>query len=126
MNPFTYDAIPGRVVFGAGSIDRLAAEADVLGARRVMLIASEYESGMADRAGAILGDRIVGRFTDVVQHVPAAKAAASIETATELGADGSLKYLSIVRNLLFALTPGEQRRYEKRCNYPGETDRTHN
>jgi maleylacetate reductase len=88
MNPFTYDAIPGRVVFGTGSIDRLAAEADVLGARRLMLIASDYESGIADRAAAILGDRIVGRFTDVVQHVPAAKAATAIETAKELGADG--------------------------------------
>ena len=81
MKPFTYDAIPGRVVFGVGNLGRLAAEADLLGARRIMLIASEYESDLADEASEILGDHAVGRFTDVVQHVPVAKAAAAIEIA---------------------------------------------
>ncbi len=88
MNHFTYDAIPGRVVFGAGSRERLAAELDVLDARRIMIIASEYEAALADEAATILGDHVAGRFSDVVQHVPAEKAAAAVATAKELGADG--------------------------------------
>ncbi len=87
MNPFTYDAIPGRVVFGAGSVDQLAVEVDALGSQRAMVIASQYEAGLADRASDVLGDRVAGRFTDVVQHVPAEKAAAAIAMAKELDAD---------------------------------------
>lgn len=88
MKHFTYDAIPGRVVFGNGSLERLAAETDVLDTRRIMLIAAEEESGLADEAAAILGDHAVGRFSGVAQHVPADKAAEAIRLAEELDADG--------------------------------------
>lgn len=85
--PFVYDAIPGRVVFGAGSRHRLAAEASALGAQRVVLVASTYEDELAADVAAVLGDLVVGRFSDVVQHVPVAKAAAAVELTRDLGAD---------------------------------------
>ncbi len=78
MNGFTYDAIPGRVVFGAGSRARLADELDELGARRVVVIASGYEDALADEVATLIGDRFVGRFRDVVQHVPVAGAATAV------------------------------------------------
>ena len=44
MKSFTYDALPGRVIFGPGaSRQRLAEEVDRLGARRLLLIATERE-----------------------------------------------------------------------------------
>jgi maleylacetate reductase len=85
--PFTYDAIPGRVVFGPGSRHRLADEARALGATRILLVASTYEDELATDVAGVLGDLVVGRFDDVAQHVPVAKAAAAVELARELDAD---------------------------------------
>ena len=84
---FTYDAIPGRVVFGPGSRRHLADEARALGVRRVLLVASPYEDELAADVAAILGDLVVGRFSDVVQHVPVAKAADAVAQTRELAAD---------------------------------------
>lgn len=90
MNGFTYDAIPGRVVFGAGSRGRLADELDALGARRVVVIASGDEDALADEVATLIGDRFAGRFSDVAQHVPVAKAAAAVATVEEADADAVL------------------------------------
>ncbi len=84
---FTYDAVPGRVVFGVGSRSRLADEAREAGARRVLLVASGYEDALAADVADVLGDLVVGRFSDVVQHVPVAKAAAAVEMTHELDVD---------------------------------------
>ncbi len=85
--PFTYDAIPGRVVFGPGVRHRLADEARAVDARRVLLVASSREDELAADVAAVLGELVVGRFRDVVQHVPVANAAAAVEMTRELGVD---------------------------------------
>lgn len=86
--PFSYDAIGGRVVFGAGARAGLAAEVDALGASRVLLIASADEDALADELGELLGDRLAGRFRDVAQHVPSAQAAGAVQAVDAAGADG--------------------------------------
>lgn len=88
MTPdFTYDAIPGRVVFGLGSRRRLAEEARELGASRILLVAGRHEDALASEIADILGDVVVGRFDDVVQHVPVAKAADAVSMVGRLGVD---------------------------------------
>ena len=84
---FTYDAIPGRVVFGAGSRRTLVDEARRLGAARVLVVAGPYEDAIAADVTAILGDLVVGRFSEVAQHVPVTQAAAAVEMTRALGAD---------------------------------------
>jgi maleylacetate reductase len=85
MPAFAYDALPGRVVFGAGSVQQLGEEVDRLGAGRVLAIAGKRAvDGLAER----LGDRCAGTFTDVQQHVPVEVAARAVAAARELGADG--------------------------------------
>lgn len=88
VSPFTYDAVPGRVVFGPGARRRLGDEAAALGVRRLMLVASEREEALAADVAVILGELVVGRFSDVVQHVPKPNADAAVELARELDADG--------------------------------------
>ena len=51
MNPFTYDQLPARIVFGAGRLAEVGAEVERLGGRRVMLI-----SDWAAAAPASCGD----------------------------------------------------------------------
>jgi maleylacetate reductase len=87
MNPFTYDAIGGRVVFGPGTLGRLPEELDALGADRVVLLASDRH---AAPVRSVLGDRVVGHFPDVVQHVPVERALAARALATELKPDALL------------------------------------
>lgn len=88
---FTFEALPGRVVFGPrASRERLAAEVDRLGASRLLLIATERERARAEELSAVLGDRVAGRFTDVRPHVPAEVAERARAAAREAGADALL------------------------------------
>jgi maleylacetate reductase len=91
MKPFRYQALPGRVVFGAGAArTELAAEVDRLGLRRVLLIASTRGYDLAAGLAAPLGRRLVATFTDVRPHVPVEVARAAIGTAADWDADGLL------------------------------------
>lgn len=91
MRSFTYDALPGRIVFGVGaSRERLAGEVARLGAERVLLVATEREREFAEELAAPLGERLVGVFTDVRPHVPVEVARAARKKARESGADALL------------------------------------
>jgi alcohol dehydrogenase class IV len=87
---FTYEALPGRIVFGAGAgaaRERLADEVHALGAQRVLLVAAEAEAELAAELSAPLGEAIVARFDGVRPHVPVAVAAAAVALARESAAD---------------------------------------
>lgn len=88
MRSFTYNALPGRVVFSPGaSREKLAEELDRLSAEKVLLVATEHEQELAGELSAPLGDRVTGIFTDVRPHVPVEVAEAARETAQEKEAD---------------------------------------
>jgi maleylacetate reductase len=84
---FSYESLPGRVVFGSGSRLSLPAELDALGATRILLVASAADLALADEITDILGDRVAGRFSQVIQHVPAHLADAAVNQARQLSAD---------------------------------------
>ena len=62
MQTFVYQALPSRVLFGAGTLDRLAEEVDRLGVRRVLVLSTRRRAD-ADRLLALLGDRVAGIFS---------------------------------------------------------------
>lgn len=84
---FVHESAPMRVVFGPGSLAKVPAEVDRLGATRVLLVAGGPESVYADRLADDLGSRLAGRFTDVAMHVPVEVAHAAADSARESGAD---------------------------------------
>ena len=84
---FTYEALAGRVVFGAGSRRRLAEETAAVGSRRILIVAGDMEDEITAEAAEILGASAVGRFSEVAQHVPVAQADAAIEMTRLLNAD---------------------------------------
>lgn len=89
MRAFTYDALPGRIVFGAGAArHQLGAEVERLGATKVLLIASERDAGRVRTLVAPFADRIAATFTAVREHVPVATAEAARAAAE--GADAVL------------------------------------
>jgi maleylacetate reductase len=88
MPEFVHTFLPGRVVFGAGALDQVAAEAALLEVRRVLLIATNSARESADVVEVELNDRFAGRIDGVTQHVPAEVAAAARAKAQQTTADG--------------------------------------
>jgi maleylacetate reductase len=78
MDPFVYEALPGRVVFGAGSFDQVPDEIERLQGTRVLLIADRSGEAWADQLAAALGRAVGGRIDDVRAHVPVERAAAAV------------------------------------------------
>jgi maleylacetate reductase len=80
----TYEALPGRVVFGVGALDRLGEELARLGARRALLVASKR---VADDLAERVGDRHAATCSEIVQHVPVEVAERATSLAREVDAD---------------------------------------
>jgi maleylacetate reductase len=88
MQSFTYDALPGRVVFGAGAFGRVPEELDRLGPRLVLVIADRSGSAWADQLVERLGPRVAAQIREVRPHVPIADAEAGRALARDSSADG--------------------------------------
>jgi alcohol dehydrogenase class IV len=87
MLQFVYNAHPGRVVFGPGSLDHLAREIDALGARRALVLSTPEQRAQAEDVAHRLGGRCAGVFAEAVMHVPIETARAARAEAARLGAD---------------------------------------
>ena len=87
MLRFTYEALPGRVVFGAGCLKQLPAEIERLGATRALVLSTPEQRDQAAVVAAQLGARAVGVFDQAVMHVPIETAERARENARSLGAD---------------------------------------
>ena len=87
MKSFVYIGRPARVVFGAGSLGRLAQEIETLGARRALVLSTPEQRASAERVAGLLGNRAAGVFDQAVMHVPIETARAARDVAHRLGAD---------------------------------------
>ena len=87
MFSFTYDALPSRVVFGAGAVSKLAEEIDRLGAEKVLVLSTAQQWAVAAEVSALLGSRFVGLFDRAVMHVPTEIAEAARAETANLSAD---------------------------------------
>ncbi|MEO7371333.1 MAG: maleylacetate reductase, partial [Ilumatobacteraceae bacterium] len=87
MNPFTYDQLPARIVFGAGRLSEVGDEVERLGGRRVMLISDGAAAAPASLVTGQLGSRLALAWDDVAQHVPVELAERAREAATEASID---------------------------------------
>ena len=59
-----------KVIFGQGSVRQLSAEVDRLGGRRAFVITFAEESDPLTRVQEVLGPRLAGVFSPIIQHVP--------------------------------------------------------
>ncbi len=84
---FTYDAQPGRVLFGAGRRAELGAEVERLGAAKVLFVSTPRGRAGAEELAAAIGVRALGVLDAAVMHVPIEVAEAARVRARELGAD---------------------------------------
>jgi len=87
MLSFAYDMLPARVVFGAGSVDKLTEEIERLGARRALVLCTPEQRKEGREIADRLGSRAGGLFDQAVMHVPIEIAEQAREQAKILGAD---------------------------------------
>jgi maleylacetate reductase len=85
QTPFTYVAMPARVVFGAGAASKLAAEVAALGVKRALLISTPGRAKMMREVAK--GLEVAGVFDQAVMHTPVALVEAARRQAAEVKAD---------------------------------------
>lgn len=87
MKEFLYAASAARIVFGAGSLQHLEREIELLGAQRALVLATPEQAADAERVAGRLGRYAVGVFAKAVMHVPIETAREARVEAQRLGAD---------------------------------------
>jgi maleylacetate reductase len=85
QTPFTYVAMPMRVLFGAGAVSKLAAEVAALGVKRALLISTPGRAQMMREVAKDL--EVAGVFDRAVMHTPVALVEAARKQAAEVKAD---------------------------------------
>ena len=88
---FTYESLPGRVIFSPDSARTLlAAEIERMGLNRIMLIATDRETHLASELTKPFSEKIVTVFDRVLPHVPSEVADEARAAASAHGVDGLL------------------------------------
>ncbi|HET9493777.1 MAG TPA: maleylacetate reductase [Chloroflexia bacterium] len=87
MLSFTYEAMPVRVVFGPGSLERLREEVERLGVKRALVLSTKGQRHLAESAAERLGPLAVGIHDGAVMHVPVEVAEAARSEVARLQAD---------------------------------------
>jgi alcohol dehydrogenase class IV len=87
MRAFTYETLPGRVIFGTGVISQLVEEIERLQKKRALLIVSGSAARLVPMLTEQLGDLLAGVFGEVAQHIPASLIEKCLVVAHETNAD---------------------------------------
>jgi maleylacetate reductase len=87
MLGFVYEALPSRVIFGVGSLDKLPEEVDRLGATKALVLCTPEQRATGIHIAERLGTRAAGLFDQAAMHVPLDIAQAAREEARRLHAD---------------------------------------
>lgn len=87
MNNFIYVGQPARVIFGAGTLEHLEREIDLLGSQRALVLCTPQQRDQAQVVADRLKARCAGIFDRAVMHVPIETAREAREQARALNAD---------------------------------------
>src|SRR5215204_879043 len=93
MEPFVYEALPVRVIFGSGTVAQLAAEVERLGVHRVLVLTTPGRGEMqANEIAALLGERSAGVHAGAVMHTPVAATERAVQIVRERAVDAVVSY----------------------------------
>jgi len=70
MQPFVYNGLPSRVVFGQGTLSRLSEELELLGCSRALVLATPQQQQQAQEVLHQLGDKGVDVYAKAAMHTP--------------------------------------------------------
>jgi len=87
---FTYNGLPSRVIFGAGSRARVAEELDRLGIKCAIVISTPEQSALAGELARVIGSRAGIVYPGAAQHTPVAVTESALLAVQSVRADGCL------------------------------------
>src|SRR5579862_4269319 len=87
MQSFAYTGLQGRVLFGPGSIDKVADEIRLLSCERALVLSTLQQAGLAEDLAGRLGDLSVGTFTGAAMHTPVDVTEAALQVVRQRRAD---------------------------------------
>ena len=88
VRDFVYCTVQQRVVFGAGTRQRIAEEARLGGITRAMVVSTAGQTARANELAELLGDRCQLRFLQARMHTPVPVTEEATTLAAEHGVDG--------------------------------------
>lgn len=88
MTPFTYSSDPVRIVFGAGALSALAAEADIHKMSRLLVLCSQNRREYARHVTASLGDRVMDICNASAPNMPRDAFERIVAALKRVNADG--------------------------------------
>ncbi|RWR34574.1 maleylacetate reductase [Sinirhodobacter populi] len=88
MRDFVYNAHPGRVIFGRGTLARLPEEIGRLGLKKVLLLATPQQVESVAHLADLIGDQSAGIFAGARMHTPTEVTKQALDQLRESGADG--------------------------------------
>jgi len=87
MRPFVYNALPGRVVFGVGTLQRLPEEVKRLGCKRALVLSTPFQEQSGKDVQKLLGSAAVGLYSNATMHTPEHITLEAMKVVEELKAD---------------------------------------
>ncbi|BGO94667.1 hypothetical protein NBRC10512_004903 [Rhodotorula toruloides] len=87
MQPFVYNALPARVIFGWGTVSKVAEEVKRLGCSRALVLTTPHQVEAGEKVKADLGDLAVGIYTNATMHTPIHVTQEALSKAKELNVD---------------------------------------
>jgi maleylacetate reductase len=85
---FSYEALPMRVVFGVGATERVGAEVDALGLKRVAVLCTPGGAELGRRVADALGPRCAEVVAEARMHVPIEVVDRAVARVAAVEADG--------------------------------------
>ncbi|KAL4784590.1 hypothetical protein BJX76DRAFT_347715 [Aspergillus varians] len=87
MDAFEYNANPGRVIFGSGTLQRLPDEIARVGKKAPLVLSTPRQVGLAERVKEVLKGQVAGVFTEAIMHTPTHITDKAVEYAKVQNAD---------------------------------------
>ena len=87
MKSFSYEGLPGRVVFGTGALDQIGAEIEYLQKKRALLIVTQSAAQYVSHLQQSLSEKLVAVIIGAAQHIPVETVEAGLNIAREVEAD---------------------------------------
>src|SRR5262245_41911500 len=92
MQSFVYNALPGRVIFGSGTISTLKAEIERAGCRRALLLSTPEQAGEMQKIAASIGSLAAGIFPNATMHTPVDVTERAVKAAKDCDADCTVAF----------------------------------